>query len=258
MKLLNKIALITGAAAGIWEAIAREFYKSWATVVIADINSEAWKALEKELEWSMFIELDVTSETAWQSAFDTITEKHWRVDILVNNAWVLWDNFWPQDPENATLESWKIIHKINLESVFLWCKYFLQNNRKAWWEWSIINMASRSGIVWVPNMSAYASTKSAIRNHTKSVALYACEQWLKVRCNCLNPASIKTAMWDNIMDEEKEKRLSKNIPMKRFGTSKEVAKACVFLASEDSSYITWSEINIDWWVLAWTLTSPSK
>ncbi|MCT4617571.1 MAG: glucose 1-dehydrogenase [Candidatus Gracilibacteria bacterium] len=254
MKLKNKIALITGGAAGIGEAIAREFSNSGATVIIADINLEAGKKLEQELENSYFIKLDVTNETAWQSAFKEIIDKYGRVDILVNNAGILGNNFGPQDPENATLESWQLVHKINLESVFLGCKYFLQNNRKVGGEGNIINMASRSGIVGVPNISAYASTKAAIRNHTKSVALYACGQGLKVRCNCLNPASIMTAMWD----KEDEKRLSKDIPMKRFGTPNEVAKACVFLASEDSSYITGSEINIDGGVLAGTLTSPGE
>lgn len=253
MKLLNKIALITWASSWIWEAIAREFYKQGAIIIITDINTEAWKKLEQELENSLFIKLDVSSEEDWKSAIKQVEDKYWHLDILVNNAWIWWDEKWtPQDPENISLEDWELVHKINLTSVFLWCKYALKSMRKNKIKWNIINMGSRSGIVWVPNMSAYASTKAAIRNHTKSVALYAANEKLDIRCNCLNPASIMTAMWEL----EDEKRLSWNIPMKRFWTPQEVAKACVFLASDDSSYMTWSEINIDWWILAWTLTSP--
>jgi len=83
MKLYNKVALITGWASGIWKAIAREFYKNWAIVIITDINTEAWKKLEQELENSLFLKLDVSKEEAWQKTTNTIIEKYWHIDIFL-------------------------------------------------------------------------------------------------------------------------------------------------------------------------------
>jgi len=255
MKLKWKKALITWWASWIWLEIAKEFSNQWAEVYIADINDEAWKKAEKIIEGSKFINIDVSSENSWIEWFKEI----WEIDILVNNAWIIWnpEKMWAQNPEHISIESWSLIHRINLDSVMLWCKYAIKNmkNRK---NCSIINMWSRSWKVWVPENCAYASTKSAIRNYSKSVALYCQKMWYDIRCNTVNPASIMTDMWETILNwnDELYKKLVSDIPMSRFWTPEEVAKTCLFLASEDSSYITWSEIDVDWWILSWTKTSP--
>lgn len=256
-KLKWKKALITGWANGIGLEIAREFSNAGAKIFIADISEEAWKKAELEIQNSTFIKLDVSSEEAWQRAFENI----WEIDILVNNAGIIWnpEKMWPQDPENISVESWDLIHKINLTSVMLGCKYwikYMKNSENG----SIINMASRSGKVWLPWNSAYASTKAAILNHTKSVALHCAKNGYSIRCNSVSPASVMTNMWEEMIwgDNEYYKELCNNIPMGRFAKPEEIGKACLFLASEDSSYITWSDINVDGGILAGTKTSPSE
>lgn len=250
MKLNGKTALVTGGASWIGLAIVKLFEKEWAKVYCLDINEEAGKNIENEN--IIFYKLDVTKEAEWENIFGSVG----KVDILINNAGIIWPKH--QNPENIDLETWDLVHKINLTSVVLGCKYAIKSMKKFDIKWSIVNMSSRSWVVWVPDLSAYASSKSAIKNYSKSVALYAQKEKLWIRCNSLLPASIMTPMWENIIETGKrtEEELAFNIPMKRFGKAEEVANACLFLASDDSSYITWSEINIDWWILAWTESSP--
>ncbi|MDD5318984.1 MAG: SDR family oxidoreductase, partial [Candidatus Pacebacteria bacterium] len=126
---------------------------------------------------------------------------------------------------------------------------------------SIVNMSSRSGIVGVPGAAAYASAKAAVRNHTKSVALYCAQQGYKIRCNSVHPGTIMTALWKNLLGEgqayeENLKKFTQGTPLARFGTPEEVAYAVLYLASDESSYTTGSELVIDGGILAGTETSP--
>lgn len=256
----GKVALVTGSADGIGKAIAQLLAREGAKVVVSDINEALGQATAAELGGA-FVKLDVSDEASWQAAFAAIESAHGRLDILVNNAGIIGTKG-PQDPENATLDDWRLVHKINLDSVFLGCKYAIKLMRKNGAAGgSIVNMSSRSGIVGVPGASAYASTKAAVRNHTKSVALYCAAQGLNIRCNSVHPASIMTAMWKKMLGEGAAyeanlAKFSKDIPMKRFGTPEEVAQAVLFLASDESSYTTGSEINVDGGILAGTATSP--
>jgi NAD(P)-dependent dehydrogenase (short-subunit alcohol dehydrogenase family) len=173
MKLDGKIALITGAAEGIGQAIARTFINEGARVIIADMNDEAGKKLESELgEKSTFMHLNVSNEEEWQKLAADVEAKFGGLQILVNNAGILGlgPNFGPQDPENASLESWNKVHDVNLTGTFLGCKYGIKLIKKS--GGAIVNMSSRSGVVGVPGAAAYASSKAGVRNHTKSVALY--------------------------------------------------------------------------------------
>lgn len=259
MRLNNKIALVTGGASGIWLEIAKLFEKEGAFIYLADINKQALENAQKLIKNSKAIYLNVTDEENWKEVFNIIVKEKWKIDILINNAWVtgFHRDIWAQDPENISLSAWNEVHNINLNGTMLWCKYALQNMKKN--GGNIVNLSSRSGIVWVPMASAYASSKAAIRNHTKSVCLYAAKNWYNIRCNSLHPAAIMTPMWEAMLWDEKEKRekeLSQDIPMKRFWKPEEVAYSALFLASDESSYINWSELNIDGWILAWTETSP--
>jgi NAD(P)-dependent dehydrogenase (short-subunit alcohol dehydrogenase family) len=126
---------------------------------------------------------------------------------------------------------------------------------------SIINMSSRSGLVGIPGAAAYASSKAAIRNHSKSVALYCAQQGMKVRCNSVHPAAILTPIWDAMIGvgadrEAKMAALVRDTPLKRFGTVEEVAALCLFLASDEAPYITGSEFDIDGGLLAGSAASP--
>ncbi|OHA58413.1 MAG: short-chain dehydrogenase [Candidatus Vogelbacteria bacterium RIFOXYD1_FULL_44_32] len=255
-RVADKIALVTGGADGIGLAVAKLLAQEGAKVIIADIN-DAKGVLAAKLVRGTFLHLDVSNEASWQEASNKIKAKFGRLNILVNNAGILGQG--AQDPEHVTLADWRKIHAINLDSVFLGCKYAIGLMKKS--GGSIVNMSSRSGIVGVPFAAPYASTKAGVRNHTKSVALYCAAKNYPIRCNSVHPASIMTEMWKAMLGtgqtfKKNLKHHSEHIPMKRFGTVLEVAQAVLFLASAESSYTTGSELVVDGGTLAGTLTSP--
>lgn len=262
-RLSNKIALVTGAAQGIGEAIVRAFIDEGAFVFITDIKQEQGIALAKELGSStQFETLDVRIENDWDDAISKVIEDKGKLDILVNNAGITGfeEEMIIHDPEHAKLEDWEAVHRTNLNGTFLGCKYGIQAMRKTG-SGSIINISSRSGLVGIPRAAAYASSKAAIRNHTKSVALYCAEEGLNIRCNSIHPAAIMTPIWEPMIgsgpDREKRiKELVKNTPMKRFGKPEEVAALAILLASDESAYLTGSEITIDGGLLAGSVASP--
>lgn len=258
-RLSGKTALITGAASGIGAAIAAAFAAEGAYVVISDINVEKGEAAARSLgDKGGFMAHDVTDEAQWAAVMAAIVSERGGIDILVNNAGITGtEGGHPHDPEHASLEDWRKVMAINLDSVFLGCKHAIQAMRAVGKGGSIINMSSRSGLVGVPKTAAYAASKAAIRNHSKSVALYCAEQNLGIRCNSLYPASIRTPMWDGMIDgAADEKRMLDNMPLHRFGRPDEVAAVAILLASDEATYITGSEFNIDGGILAGTSTSP--
>jgi 3(or 17)beta-hydroxysteroid dehydrogenase len=256
-KLQNKSALITGAARGIGEAIARCFAREGAHVIVTDIDVEQGKAVAKDIGGSFF-ELDVASETDW----DRLALAHPSIDIVVNNAGITGfeDSPGPHDPEHATLEEWHRVHAVNLDGTFLGCRYAIKAMR-AKGAGSIINISSRSGLVGIPGAAAYASSKAAIRNHSKSVALYCAQQGLNIRCNSIHPAAILTPMWEALIGDgpDREKRMAAMVadtPLKRFGTVEEVAAIALLLASDEATYMTGSEVHLDGGLLAGSAASP--
>ncbi len=257
MRLQNKSALITGGARGIGAAVAKAFVEEGARVVIGDVDVEAGEALAKTLG-ATFIKLDVSSEADWESLLLAYPD----MDVVVNNAGITGfeDGPGPHDPEHATLEEWHRVHAVNLDGCFLGCRYAIRAMR-AKGSGSIINMSSRSGIVGIPGAAAYASSKAAIRNHSKSVALYCAGQGLNIRCNSIHPAAILTPMWEALIGDgtDRETRKAKMVadtPLKRFGTVEEVAAIAVLLASDEAAYMTGSEVHLDGGLLAGSSASP--
>tara|TARA_R110000868_G_scaffold84822_4_gene238907 strand:- start:4670 stop:5473 length:804 start_codon:yes stop_codon:yes gene_type:complete len=262
-RLQNNIALVTGAGRAIGRAVAERFINEGATVIIGDIDDKMGKQTAAELgENAEYMHLNVALETEWQSVIAGIVKKHGRLDLLVNNAGVmgLSESWGPQDPEHCSLETWDKVMAINLDGVFLGCKHAIQtmklNNGGV-----IVNIGSRSGLVGVPTAVAYAASKAAIHNHTKSVALYCAQQDYNIRCNSIAPANIMTPMWEHMLGEgtEFEESLAKqceHIPLHRYGEPSDVADAAVYLASQESKYLTGTEILVDGGVLAGTTTAP--
>lgn len=262
-RLEGKVALITGAARGIGEAIARSFVNEGARVCLSDINDALGERVAAQLgNLSEYISLDVRKEQDWAEATRYLLNKHERLDVVVNNAGITGfeEGNFVHDPENASLSAWRAVHETNLDGVFLGCKYAIRAMRPKK-TGSIINISSRSGLVGIPGAAAYASSKAAIRNHTKSVALYCAEQGLQVRCNSIHPAAILTPMWEPMLGDGPDRKarmaeLVSDTPLRRFGLPEEVAALAVMLASDEATYITGTELNIDGGILAGSSASP--
>ncbi len=263
-RLKGKIAHVTGAARGIGAAIAHAFIREGAVVVLTDIDVERLTATQSQIgEGAHAIPLDVREEAQWRAVHAQILERFGRLDILVNNAGITGfeAGHVPHDPEHAALSDWRSVHATNLDGMFLGCKYAIQAMRTTQ-SGSIINISSRSGIVGVPAAAAYASSKAAVRNHTKSVALYCAEQGLGIRCNSIHPAAILTPMWEPLLGEGPDRAANMaafvaDTPLRRFGKPEEVAAVAVMLASDEATYITGAEFHIDGGILAGSAATPS-
>ena len=264
-RLEGKIALITGGARGIGQATAELFVAEGAHVILSDINDTQGEALSNSIgENAHYMHLDVSQEAEWKCVTETIQAQHGHVDILVNNAGItgFLESTGPHDPENLDLDSWRTVHNTNLDGVALGCKYaikLMKNSASA----SIVNISSRSGIVGIPAAVAYASSKAAVRNHTKSVALYCADQAYPIRCNSIHPGAIYTPMWDAMLGEGEQreaalKEVASGVPMGVMGDAMDVAYAALYLASDESKYVTGIELNIDGGILAGSSAAPSQ
>ena len=255
-RLQNKVALITGATGGIGAATAKLFAHEGAKIVLADIDEKNGKALAHEIgSAANFLKLDVTQESNWEKAIEYLEAQYGTLDILVNNAGIMTagGDDHPQNPEHCSLEDWRKVLVINLDGVFLGCKYAIELMKKH--SGSIVNVGSRSAFVGIPGAAAYASSKAAIRNHTKTVALYCAAQDYPIRCNCVHPGPTLTPIWEKMLSDPNTRAkaiesVAQAIPLKRLGKSEEIAYGILYFASEESSYTTGAELIIDGGVLA--------
>lgn len=256
-RLKDKVCVITGAARGIGAAIARRFHQEGGQIILTDIDTSAGQAMAASIG-CRFITLDVTCEADWAALQTQVPI----ADVMVNNAGVTGFEHGPvpHDPEHASLADWRAVHAVNLDGTFMGCRYAIAA-MKARGTGSIINISSRSGLVGIPKAAAYASSKAAIRNHSKSVALYCAQQGWQIRCNSIHPAAIMTPMWETMLGDgpDREARMAAMVadtPLKRFGTVEEVAAIAAMLAADESAYVTGSEFNIDGGLLAGSAASP--
>jgi NAD(P)-dependent dehydrogenase (short-subunit alcohol dehydrogenase family) len=261
-RLPDKVALVTGAARGIGAAIAAAFAREGARVWVTDIDAAGVAATARAIgvRWAR---LDVREELAWAALMAQLLDAEGRLDVLVNNAGITGlEGGQVHDPEHASLADWQAVHRTNLDGVFLGCKHAIGAMRRhPQRPASIINLSSRSGMVGIPGAAAYASSKAAVRNHSKTVALYCAEQGLPIRCNAIHPAAILTPMWEPLlgMGPGREAAMAACVadtPLKRFGTPAEVAAVAVLLASDESGYITGAELHVDGGLMAGSAATP--
>lgn len=256
-RLKNKSALITGAASGIGAAMARKFAAEGAHVIVTDINDQAGTNLAGEIG-AAYHHLDVRRTEDWNA----VTAAHPRLDVLVNNAGITGfeSGELVHDPEHVSLDAWHAVHAVNLDGTLLGCQAAIKAMKNAG-TGSIINIASRSGLVGIPGAAAYASSKAAILNHTRTVALYCAQQGWAIRCNAIAPAAILTPIWEPMLGDgpEREERMAALVadtPMKRFGTPEEVAATALLLASDEAAYMTGETLTLDGGLLAGSAASP--
>jgi NAD(P)-dependent dehydrogenase (short-subunit alcohol dehydrogenase family) len=244
-RLDDKIALITGAASGIGWATAELFAAEGAVVIIADRAAGKLEQRRKELaardtRHRAFV-MDVTSEAEWMRVLREIEPEFGRLDVLVNNAGVGYF----RSIVDTTFEEWRNILSVNLDSVFLGTKHALPLLTRSG-KGSIINVSSIRGQVAGPNVAAYSASKAGVRLFTKSTAIECAAAGNGVRANSVHPGVIETPMSAQALEDPAKLAQSvERIPVGRLGKASEIAAAIVFLASDESSYMTGSEVTID-------------
>jgi 3(or 17)beta-hydroxysteroid dehydrogenase len=244
VRLAGKVALISGAARGMGAVEARLFAHEGARVVLGDVLETEGRAVETEIVaaggQAAFVRLDVTSETDWAQAVALTVERFGRLDVLVNNAGIGAAG----RVEDTTAEAWDRVMDVNAKGVFLGTKAAIAAMRRAG-SGSIVNIASQLGLVGMDDSSPqYTASKGAVRLLTKTTALqYAREG---IRCNSVHPGPIITPMTEGRRaDPVVYQRMLSRIPMGRYGEAEEVAYAVLYLASDESTYVTGSELVID-------------
>ena len=265
-RVKGKIALVTGGSRGIGAETARVLAGEGAIVIIVDILDEAGRAVAAEIgSEACYHHLDVSREADWETVCETIRRQYGRLDILFNNAGICGfeEEFGKrmQDVEHVSLEDWHQIHAVNLDGVFLGCKYGIPLMKEH--GGSIINMSSRSGMVGTAQTAAYCSSKGAVRNLTKSVAMYCAQYGYGIRCNSLHPGAIYTPIWEPFLGDTPEQRaetlafLKRGIPLNEMGRPQDVAYSVLYLASDESRYMTGAEIVIDGGIMAGSTAAPA-
>ncbi|HWQ87079.1 SDR family oxidoreductase [Brevundimonas sp.] len=256
-RVAGKQALITGAAGGLGEAMAWMLAREGARVALTDVNLNGVRALadaiNAEVPGSAFaFRHDVTDEADWVSVIDQAVAAMGGLSILVNNAGIGGEL---QFVETDTLENWRRVQAVNIESVMLGCKHAMPRLRASAPS-SIVNISSVAGLAAAPGMGAYNATKAAVWMYTKTIALEAAKGDWNVRCNSVHPVFIKTPILDPFIamaggDEAKaHERLSRGIPLKRIGEPDDVAYCVLYLASDESKFVTGAEFKIDGGMLA--------
>lgn len=241
-RLDNKVALISGGARGQGAAEARLFAREGASVVIGDILDDEGERVEAEVAEAggdiTYLHLDVTSEEQWVTAVQTAVNSYGKLDILVNNAGIALQG----RVEETTVELWDKIQDINSKGVFLGTREAIPAMREAGGG-SIVNISSIAGLVG-SQLTAYSASKGAVRLLTKATAIQYAEE--NIRCNSVHPGIMITEMTRFMMDDpEVNARSLSRIPMGYFGTADDVANGVLFLASDESAYMTGSELVID-------------
>jgi cyclopentanol dehydrogenase len=249
-KLDGKVALISGGARGQGAAEAETFAREGAKVVFGDIRDAEGQKVEDGIRAAggaaVYVHLDVTDEADWQRAVQTATGRYGKLDILVNNAGIVI----PRVPiEDRTAAEWDQVMAVNAKGVFLGTKYAIPAMRRAGGG-SIVNISSVAGIGQSLHQEpAYAASKGAIRIFTKVTASQHARD--RIRCNSVHPGPVDTDMIHAAMpDPDVLARRLQRVPLGRMGTVAEIVSAVLYLASDESSYITGSELIIDGGALA--------
>ena len=244
MRLAGKTALVTGAASGLGAACARRFHAEGARLVLTDIDGPALQTVANALDGTLWIVHDVTNEDDWAAAVNLATERLGGLDILVNNAGIAI----AKSVETTTLDEWRQVQAVNSDGVFLGCRagVLAMQGRGG----SIVNVSSVAGLIGDANLAAYCASKGAARMLTKSVALHCARRGYGIRCNSVHPSFADTPMVQAMVDgarspDRMRAALNQASPLGRLATPDEVVAAILFLASDESSYVTGSELVVD-------------
>ncbi len=249
-RLRGKTALVTGAAQGIGRATALALAREGARVLLTDLNSEGAEAAAKSIDaeigagTAFAMRHDVTSEQDWTAAIARARETLGGLSVLVNNAGIAQLG----SVEDLSLDDWRRGMSVNADSVFLGCKYALPLMRESQ-PGSIVNLSSIAGLIASHNFAVYNASKAAVWLLSKSVALHCARNGWDIRCNSVHPTFIRTPILDSLVGDRDEQtvlgKLARQVPLGRLGEADDVASAIVYLASDESRFMTGAELKLD-------------
>ena len=262
-RLDGKVAIVTGGASGIGRASAVRLAEEGARVAITDRNAADGESAAQEIVdaggEAMFLTHDVSNEDQWQAVIAAVLERDGRLDVLLNNAGIQFS----ESVEDTTLEDWNRIMSVNADGVFLGTKYAIEAMKKnSSAGGSIINMSSTYAQIGDAINAAYCATKGAVMNFTKSAALHCGKAGYNIRVNSVHPGAIRTPLLEAEMndiaamkgysgpDEVLEKDWATMHPIGRIGAPIDIADGVVYLASDESSFMTGAELVIDGGMIA--------
>ena len=243
-RVADKVVLVTGAGSGIGRATAKLLAAEGATVIVTDVNRPGGLETVQQIGGrARFEEQDTSKEADWKRIIDDILAREGRLNGLVNNAGIAGP--FPSTFESESLEQWRRILSINVEGVFLGCKYGVPALRSSGGG-SIVNLSSLAAFLGTPDLSAYGASKGAVRQFTKTVAIDCARKGYKVRCNSVHPGIIITPMGESILPNEKAReRTRQRVPVGEFGTPEDIAYGVLYLISDESRFMTGAELVID-------------
>jgi 3(or 17)beta-hydroxysteroid dehydrogenase len=249
-RLAEKVVLITGGTNGIGLAVAENMLQEGAhAVIITGRDCErGMRACRKLGDRVLYLEQDVKDEDRWNENMYEISKRFQRLDVLVNNAGHAGTEE-SQNPEELTLSEWQRIMAVNLDGVFLGCRAAIAM-MKTGSGGSIVNMSSTAGLMSTPAFVAYGAAKAGVAQLTKSVAVYCARKGYQIRCNSVHPALIDTSLSKQIfhylgdnVTSAREGYLAR-VPLGTLGTPQDVAPAVVYLASDESRYVTGTHLVV--------------
>jgi NAD(P)-dependent dehydrogenase (short-subunit alcohol dehydrogenase family) len=242
MRLKDKVALITGAGSGIGRQTALLFAKEGASVVCADVNENAARETAGMIKGSIPVKADVAKAADCQQMVAAAERQFGKLNVLFNNAGIMHAD--DDNAETTTEAVWDLTMNINAKGVFLGCKYGIPALKRAGGG-SIINTASFVAVLGAATPQiAYTASKGAVLSMTRELAVIHARQ--NIRVNALCPGPLKTELLMSFLNTEaKKQRRLVHIPMGRFGEAEEIAKAALYLASDESSYVTGTEFLVD-------------
>ena len=243
-RVADKVVLVTGAGSGIGRATAALLVAEGATVIVTDVNLTGGQETVRQIGGNCrFIPHDTAQEADWQRVIADILAREGRLDGLVNNAGI--SGPFPSRFENETVEQWQRILSINVQGVFLGCKHAVPAMR-ATGGGAIVNLLSLAAFLGTPDLAAYGASKGAVRQFTKTVAMDCARKGYKVRCNSVHPGIVMTPMGEQVVPGDKAKeRMRRHIPLGEFGVPQDIAYGILYLISDESRFVTGTELVID-------------
>jgi len=243
-RLLNKVTVVTGAASGIGESIARRFVAEGARVLLTDVNAEEGERVAAQLGANaLFMRQDVSDPDAWQALAALVRERYQRLDVLVNNAGILI----PGTIEETTLEQWQRLLRVNADSAFLGCQTAVALMKDSGGGGSIINISSIAALAARDDYLAYGASKGAVAALTRSVAVHCRRRKYRIRCNSVHPDGVLTPMTRGTYPKglDPERLTIDHDPMNRACLPDDVAHAVLYLASDESRAVNGIELRVD-------------